>query len=343
VGRPRTGSLESLRELNRHRVIDALLQRGLVSRAEIARRTGLSRSTVSSLIADLQASGLVVERNDVEHVKAAQGGRPPVLLALDRSAGTVIGVDFGHSHLRVAVSDLAHTILAEDERAMEVDQSASDGLCAASEIVERVLAEADIDRDRVIGVGMGLPGPINHQTGTVGSTAILPGWVGVPAAQAMSERLGFPVHVDNDANLGALAEALMGAGRDVSDLVYLKVASGIGAGIVLGGRIHHGVAGTAGEIGHVLVEPDGHVCRCGNRGCLETLAAAPAVLEQLSRTHGTGLSIADVLSLAREGDLACQRVVADAGRHIGTAVANLCNLLNPAHHDPGGEIGRAHV
>jgi predicted NBD/HSP70 family sugar kinase len=157
----------------------------------------------------------------------------------------------------------------------------------------------------------------------------------------MSDRLGFPVHVDNDANLGALAEALMGAGRDVTDLVYLKVASGIGAGIVINGRIHHGVAGTAGEIGHVLVEPDGHVCRCGNRGCLETLAAAPAVLEQLSRTHGTGLSIGDVLSLAREGDLACQRVVADAGRHIGTAVANLCNLLNPARVVVGGDLAAA--
>jgi glucokinase-like ROK family protein len=337
---PRLGSLESLRELNRLRVIDTLLERGLASRAEIARRTGLSRTTVSSLVADLVERGLVSERGDVEH-PGAQGGRPGVLLALNPSAGVAIGIDFGHSHLRVAVSDLAHTVLAEAEQEMDVDASASDGLAAATALVERVLAEADVERDRVLGVGMGLPGPIDDRTGMVGSTAILPGWVGVSAAEEMEDRLGLPVHVDNDANLGARAEALYGAGRDTSDMVYLKVASGIGAGILIGGRIHRGHAGTAGEIGHSLIAPDGHVCRCGNRGCLETLAATPGLLEQLRRTHGGGLTIHDVIALARDGDPVCARVISDAGHWIGLTLAGLCNLLNPARIVVGGELSAA--
>jgi glucokinase-like ROK family protein len=232
-------------------------------------------------------------------------------------------------------------VLAEAEQEMDVDASASDGLAAATALVERVLAEADVERDRVLGVGMGLPGPIDHRTGTVGSTAILPGWVGVCAAEEMEERLGLPVHVDNDANLGARAEALYGAGRETRDMVYLKVSSGIGAGILIGGHIHRGHAGTAGEIGHVLVDPDGHVCRCGSRGCLETLAAGPGLLDQLRRTHGGGLAIHDVIGLARDGDPVCARVISDAGHWIGVTLAGICNLLNPARVVVGGELSAA--
>jgi glucokinase-like ROK family protein len=339
---PRTGSLESLREHNLLRVIDALLERGLASRADIARHTGLSRTTVSSLVADLMERGLVAERAGAEQYRDSGGaGRPPVLLALDRSAGAAIGIDFGHSHVRVAVADLSHEILAESTQTMDVDASAADGLGAAAELADQLLAEAGVPRDRVINVGMGVPGPISHVTGSVGNGAILPGWVGVNPGAEMERRLGLPVSVENDANLGAFGEALFGAGRDAQEIVYLKVSSGIGAGLIVGGRIHHGAGGTAGEIGHVLVDEEGHVCRCGNRGCLETVAAAPGLLEQLSRTHGTGISIEDVVRLASAGDPGCRRVIADAGRHIGRAVAMLCNLLNPARVIVGGDLSAA--
>ncbi len=338
---PRTGSLESLREHNLLRVIDVLLERGVVSRADIARHTGLSRTTVSSLVADLVERGLVSERVDADHRDGGGAGRPPVLLALDRSAGAAIGIDFGHSHLRVAVADLSQEILAEAKRAMDVDQSAEEGFAAAAELVDAVLAEAGVPRDRVINVGMGVPGPIYHPTGTIGSGAILPGWVGVRPGEELERRLGLPVVVENDANLGALGETLFGAGRGAREIVYLKVSSGIGAGMIVGGRIHHGAGGTAGELGHVLVDEDGHVCRCGNRGCLETVAATPGLLEQLSRTHGTGLAIEDVIALAAGGDPGCRRVIADAGQHIGRAVAMLCNLLNPARVIVGGDLSAA--
>ena len=185
---------------------------------------------------------------------------------------------------------------------------------------------------------MGLPGPVHADTGTVGSTSILPGWVGITAARAMSDRLNLPVRVDNDANLGALAEHVWGAGDGVEDMIYLKLATGIGAGLVLGGRLYVGVGGTAGEIGHTIIDEHGPVCRCANRGCLETLASGAATVDLLRPTLGEDLTLGRVVELTIEGHPAATRVVADAGRHIGRAVANLVNLLNPSRVVVGGEM-----
>ena len=337
----RTGSLETLRRLNRLRVIDALRDEGLISRAEIARRTGLSRSTVSSLVSELQADGLVVERSEPAAAHGDQGGRPPILLSFDASAGVAVGIDFDHHHLRVAVSDLSSRILVERELQLDTDHAAHEGLDAAAELVGELLAEAGVDAARVIGAGMCLPGPIHRPTGVVGSTAILPGWVGVAAAEEMHRRLDLPILVDNDANLAALAEAAFGAGRDAKDLVYLMISSGIGAGLVLNGRLYRGAEGLAGELGHVLVDADGPVCRCGNRGCLETVAGTDALAELLRRSHGDGLDGRAIVRLAREGDLGCRRVIADAGRAIGKAAATLVNVLNPELLIVGGDLSDA--
>jgi predicted NBD/HSP70 family sugar kinase/biotin operon repressor len=336
------GSLESLRARNRRRVLDALRAAGTASRADLARRTGLSRSTVSSLIADLQSAGLVAEvAGRGRAAPSGQGGRPPVLLELGRSAGVAVGIDFGHRHLRVAVADLGHRVLAEAVRTLEAQHRAAEGLDQAARLVDQVLGQAGTGHDRVIGVGMGLPGPIDRTTGTVGSPTLLPGWVGVRAAERLGELLGLPVQVDNDANLGVLAECTWGAGQGCTEVAYLKAATGIGAGLVLGGRLYVGASGTAGEIGHTTIDEHGPVCRCGNRGCLEMLAGAPAILELLRPGLGERLTLAEVLRLAAAGDPGCRRVLADAGRHIGVAVANLCNLFNPERVIVGGELARA--
>jgi len=321
MGHEGSGSLESLRERNRRRVLSALRVAGITSRAELARRTGLSRTTVSSLIGDLVRDGLVAERVDHTAAPGAQGGRPPVLVSLDRRAGAAVGVDFGKSHVTVAVADLGHTVLSEMRRALPSDHRAEEGLEAAGDLVEAAL-----------------PGPVHANTGTVGSTSILPGWVGVAAAREMSDRLNLPVRVDNDANLGALAEHVWGAGEGVADMIYLKLATGIGAGLVLGGRLYVGAGGTAGEIGHTIIDEHGPVCRCANRGCLETLASGAATVELLRPTLGTDLTLGHVVELTLDGHPAATRVVADAGRHIGRAVANLVNLLNPSRIVVGGEL-----
>jgi predicted NBD/HSP70 family sugar kinase/biotin operon repressor len=333
-----SGSLGSLRERNRGRVVDALRSGGAVSRAEISRRTGLSPSTVSSLVGDLQAAGLVVERapDDGDSVV----GRPPVLVALDRSAGTVLGVDFGHDHVRVALADLSYDILGESFAELETGSAAVDSLDTAARMVGELIDEAGVDRDRVLAASLGLPGPIDSETGLVHSRSILPNWVGLHPAAELEERLGMPVLLDNDANMGALGEGTFGVGRDSRVMVYLRLSAGIGAGILIDGRLFRGARGAAGEIGHVLVNPDGPMCRCGNRGCLETLVAPPALCELLRRSHGP-LTVPELVALAQEGDAACRRVIADAGRALGRAVADLCNHMNPDLVVMGGDLSAA--
>ena len=334
-----SGSLTSLRELNRGRVIESLRELGVASRAEIARSTGLSPATVSTLVGQLVETGLVVDAPQ-RLSRRSQGGRPPALITLDPAAGVAIGIDFGKRHLAVAVSDLSHEILAERWRTMHEDYDARAGMDGAVKLVDEALARSGTEPDRVLGVGLGLPGPIHRSTGTVGSSAILPGWTDVRIAEVMSERLALPVHVDNDANLGALAELHWGAGHGASTLVYLKMATGIGAGLVIGGRVFHGAGGTAGEIGHATVDEAGPICRCGNRGCLEMFAAAPALAELLRPTRGE-VTGERVVELALEGDPGCRRAIADAGSYTGHAVANLCNLFNPERIVVGGSLGAA--
>src|SRR5829696_10509583 len=241
-----------LRGSNRERVIQTLRLLGVTSRAHVARRTGLSRSTVSSIVAGLQADGIVIDRDEDSRAGSA-GGRPPALISLDPAAGLALGVDFGKRHLAVALADLSHELVAEEWAEMPDDYDANTGIERAAELVELVLGAAGADRERVLGVGMGLPGPV-HSSGVVGSSAILPGWAGTHAAERMSALLGMEVWLRNDANLGALAEATWGAGRGASAVVYLKLATGIGAGIVIDGRLFGGAGGTAGEIGHTSLD-----------------------------------------------------------------------------------------
>jgi predicted NBD/HSP70 family sugar kinase/biotin operon repressor len=333
------GAAPSLRESNRLRVIQALQILGVTSRADVARRTGLSRSTVSTIVAALQAEGVVVDR-DADGRAAAGGGRPPAPISLFPAAGLALGVDFGKRHLAVALADLSHELLAEEWREMPDDYDATTGMGRAAELVELVLGAAGADRERVLGVGMGLPGPV-HRSGVVGSSAILPGWAGTHAAERMSDLIGLPVWLRNDADLGALAEATWGAGRGASAVVYLKLATGIGAGIVIDGRLFGGAGGTAGEIGHTSLDETGDICRCGSRGCLETYASGAAIAGLLSRSLGEPLGPDDVMQRAVDGDPGCRRALADAGRHIGAAVADLCNLINPERIIVGGSMAVA--
>src|SRR3954454_17392237 len=327
------GSAPSLRASNRLRVIQALQLLGVTSRADLARHTRLSRSTVSTIVAGLQEEGMVVARDAA--ARRAGGARPPTLIALDPAAGFAIGIDFGKRHLAVALADLSHQLLAEERREMADDYDAEAGIEEAAQLVETVLEAAGADAGRLLGVGMGLPGPV-HSTGVVGSSAILPGWAGTQAADRMGERLAMEVWLGNDANLGALAESTWGAGRDACGLVYLKLATGIGAGIVIDGRLFGGAGGTAGEIGHTSLDETGDICRCGSRGCLETYASAAAIAGLLSRSLGEPLGPDDVTQRAVDGDPGCRRALADPGRHIGAAVADLCNLINPERIIVGG-------
>ncbi|GAA4701730.1 ROK family transcriptional regulator [Streptomyces youssoufiensis] len=329
------GSQSSLHRANLERVVRAVRMAGSLTQAEIARTTGLSAATVSNIVRELKDGGTV------EVTPTSAGGRRARSVALSGDAGIVVGVDFGHAHLRVAVGNLAHRVLAEETEPLDVDASAAQGMERAEALVGRLIEASGIAPDKVIGVGLGVPGPIDVATGTLGSTAILPGWAGANPRDDLAARLGVPVYVDNDANLGALGELVWGSGRGVADLAYIKVASGVGAGLVISGQIYRGPGGTAGEIGHITLDESGPVCRCGNRGCLETFTAARYVLPLLHSSHGPDLTMERMVALAREGDPGCRRVVSDVGRHVGSGVANLCNLLNPSRVVLGGDLAEA--
>jgi predicted NBD/HSP70 family sugar kinase len=326
------GSQAALRNANQRRVLEMLKAAGELTQAQIARDTGLAPATVSNIVRDLTAAGVLDDSGAGQRRKAVR---------LARAAGIVVGIDFGHRHVTVAIADMAHEILGERRHTLGPSVSARDALKRASTLLEEAMDEVGAQMSEVVGIGMGLPAPIDSRTGEVGAVSILPGWVGVPATQLASEHFGQRVEVDNDANLGVLAEHMWGAGQGCDNLAFLKLADGVGAGLFIDGRLYRGRNGTAGEIGHTTFDEFGEVCRCGNRGCLETIVAARAVVELLEPRFGTQLSIADIVRMAQDGDAACSRVLADTGRQAGVAVASLCNLFNPERILIGGELAQA--
>ncbi|BDD75545.1 hypothetical protein JCM4020_61650 [Streptomyces coelicolor] len=201
------GSQSSLHRANLERVVRAVRLAGSLTQAEIARTTGLSAATVSNIVRELKDGGTV------EVTPTSAGGRRARSVSLSGDAGIVIGVDFGHTHLRVAVGNLAHQVLAEESEPLDVDASSDQGFDRAEQLVSRLIEATGVDRAKIAGVGLGVPGPIDVESGTLGSTAILPGWGGIRPAEELRGRLGVPVHVDNDANLGALGELVWGGGR----------------------------------------------------------------------------------------------------------------------------------
>jgi predicted NBD/HSP70 family sugar kinase len=330
----------SARQASRARVLAALRVGGAMSRADLVAATGLARSTVATVVAALQDSGAVVE---IDRTAPATGrsGRRPVLLQLHGGPGAAVGVELTNGALRVVACDLAQRPLAFQTWPLDPGTDPATALRTASALIDEVLEAAGVDRAQVIGAGVTLPGPIRRRSGIVGRACTLPPWIGVRARDLASSLLGLPVLVDNDANLAALAEVTWGAGRGLSDVAYVYTATGIGTGVVLDGRVYAGASGTAGEIGHTTLDDDGRVCACGNRGCLNTVADADAIVRELRHRYGDDLTIDDVIAQAQAGDVACQRVLADAGRHIGVAIANLYNLLDPELIVLGGNLGRA--
>jgi len=327
------------RAAGRDAVVALLGRSAPLSRAEVADRTGLSRSTVSAVVQELLGEGALRE---VGADDVARSGRPPALLALAGAPGVLVGIDIGHRHVQAAVTDLAANVLAERMDEVDVDRSSRGALDLAADLVAACLDDLGIEQgsDRVVAVGVGVPGPVDPRTGAI-SSPILPDWVGTSPAVEVADRLRRPVRVDNDANLGALGEAAYGAARGREDVLYVKASTGIGAGMVLAGRLYRGATGIAGEIGHVRFDDDGPVCRCGNRGCLETAVAAPRLVELLTPAYGADLTVDQMLDLGDAGDAGVNRILDDAGRAVGRVLADFCNHLNPGVIVIGGDLGRS--
>jgi|YNPNPStandDraft_1061719.scaffolds.fasta_scaffold32857_1 glucokinase-like ROK family protein len=339
-----------MREMNRSLILNVIRQEGSVSRAAIARRTRLSRSTVSSIVSELLEANLV---HEVGRGRSS-GGRRPILINLNYSAGYVVGVDLGATHIIVLVANLNGDVIARREADFSVAVGPDAGLNQIADAVRQCLADAGISLERVLGVGMGVPGPVEYAEGRVVAPPIMPGWHGVALRDRLARELGVPVYVDNDANLGALSEHCHGAGRGYANLAYIKVGTGIGCGLILGGQLYRGESGSAGEIGHVTIDENGPPCKCGSYGCLESMAGGPAIAlrAQQAIRAGQATSLAaiqplesitarDVALAAQKGDKLAQQLFAEAGRHIGVALASLANLLNPGLIIIGGGVAQA--
>ncbi|MGP7959844.1 ROK family transcriptional regulator [Sanguibacter sp. A247] len=334
IDRQTPGSQTSLREANRARVLHAVQQRGALTQVELAGVTGLSPATVSNIVKELTAAGVLAT------APTSRSGRRAQQVTLARSLGLVAGVHFGFRTLRVALADTAHRVVAEVRMPLPPDHRADFGLDRVVMVIDELLEQVDASRAELLRVGVAVAAPVDPATGTVSTRGLLRGWDGVSVPDVLAAELAVPVHVDNDANLGALAEHRSGAARGRDNAVYVRISHGVGAGLVLGGRLHRGRAGAAGEIGHVSIDENGAVCRCGNRGCLEMYVASAALIAVLAPSHGH-LSLSAVLERAAAGDPGCSRVVEDAGRHLGAAVATLCTTLDPDVVVIGGPVAGA--
>jgi predicted NBD/HSP70 family sugar kinase len=336
-----TDSSSTQRRANRARVVGALRRNGPLSRSELA-EIGLSRSTVKSVVEELMDAGTVVEVAGARGAKDSRGtGRPPTMVGLRGDLGLALGVEIANGVVRAAVCNTAQELLASESVPMDDGTPPRVALKTVGTLIEQMLGRIGSTRAQVIGVGVAMPGPIQRNTGVNGRATTLKPWVNVNPYQAAAESLQFPLLVDNDANFAALAELAWGAARGLRDVAYVYTASGIGAGFILNGALYVGANGTAGELGHTTIDENGLVCECGGRGCLNTLANADAISLNLGRFHRDRISIADVIKLAQVGDVGCRRVIADAGRHIGLAMANMYNLLDPELIVLGGNLAPA--
>jgi glucokinase-like ROK family protein len=316
-----------------------------ISRAEIARRKELSRSTVSQIVEELLALGLVREAG----AGVSQGGRRPIVLRFDDDAAVILGVDLGATHVAVTLTNLRGAVLAWEYQKHPVRDDPPGALALVTMLAERCLSSWGGNRRRLLGVGMAVPSPVDPARPDFLNDVAVPGWKGVNVSQGLRKRFRVPVLVDNDANLGALAERWWGAGRDVDNFAYIKLATGIGAGFFVDGSIYRGASGVAGEVGHLSIDPNGAPCGCGLRGCLVTVVGAPALLRRARELLATypgsalagrefGITILEDAALA--GDPLALQVVREAAEHLGVGVAGLLNLLNPAVVIVGGGLAR---
>ena len=334
------GAPISLRDEGRVRVLRAVLDSGRSSRSDLISRTGLARATITTLVADLIASGVVEECDDADD-RSRRTGRPARPLSIVASAAYAAAVDIGHQHVRVALCDARGTSVWERASAVDVDHTPTQTLDLAASRIDEALRSQDIARDRVLGLGVAIACPVETKNDTLYAEGIMADWVGVRPAHELSQRTGLAAELINDANAGALAETLYGAARNCGHMIYVRLSAGIGAGIVADGQLHTGGNGLAGEVGHLQVEPDGRVCRCGNRGCLETVASPLAIAALLAHSWNRPVDTDELFRLLDAQDHGAQRAVEDAGEAVGRCIAAMVTLFDPELVVVGGELAAA--
>ncbi|TBN55495.1 ROK family protein [Glaciihabitans arcticus] len=307
------------------------------TRAELANLTGLARSTIALRVDALMELGLVGSVGDAQ----STGGRPSSQFALNPSAKVVLAADLGASHASLAVTDLTGATLAQHSGPIDISDGPEKTLTWMIEAGRTLLGEIDRSAKDLIAIGIGLPGPVEHSTGRPINPPIMPGWDRYDVPGYVQQHLEVPVLVDNDVNIMALGEQAF-AWPQVEHLLFVKVATGIGSGVISSGRLQRGAQGIAGDIGHVQIASGAGVpCHCGNRGCLEAMASGPAIASALRRAGVDVESPQDVVSLVKRGNIEAIQAVRQAGRDIGEVLTACVSLMNPSVIAIGGSMARA--
>jgi len=324
-----TGNRELIRAINRSHILNAIKTYGPIGRADIARRTGLSPATVTSISAKLISQDLVLEKAAGD----SSGGRPPILLVINPKGAYVVGIKLTETHAVCALTDLEAYVIAKSSMPL----SGHEPVQVVDDLAQMVLSfirMQKITKKQLLGVGVGLAGIVDAEDGILRQSPIY-GWDNVPLRDMLQSKLRIPVYIENDVNTLTLTERWFGHGQGVDNFLTVTVGRGVGLGIVANGQFYRGQTGGAGEFGHTTINPAGPLCACGKRGCLEAYVGDPGLIRasQESAAHGE-LSAAvqtvdELLALARTGDSAAIQIFAQAGRILGIGIANLINLFNP--------------
>lgn len=335
----------SIRERNLSQVLKLIHERGSISRASMVREIGLSATAISSIVAELLDSGYISEGG----AGKSSGGRRPILVEFNPDHRWVVGIDLGASHISTILSNLSGEIKVKKYKKFDVANDPKGALEVVYSQISGSLSENKILRG-ILGIGLAVPAPLEGEKLDTLSPVILPRWKDIKVADIIERGFGIPVYMDNDANAGALAEKWWGRGRGVTNMVYIKLGTGVGSGLIIQDDIFRGSGGTAGEIGHTTIDINGPQCRCGNFGCMESFVGIPAILEKtaerISKNSPSSLDpdhidIDSITRAALEQDpIACE-IVRGAGRDLGIAIANSINLINPELIVLGGDLVEA--
>jgi glucokinase-like ROK family protein len=332
-------------------VLDAVRIHGCISRSEVARRLGIGRATVAQRISELISGGLLDESGN----GPSTGGRPPRQLRFRAEAGHLLVADLGATSIDVAAADLSSRIMLHRSEDADVAAGPEMILDRVEALFDEVTARLTVGSGPLRGIGLGVPGPVEFSTGRPVSPPIMPGWHGYPIRERLEARYAAPVWVDNDVNIMALGEWRSGVARGHQNVVWVKVGTGIGAGLISDGLLHRGAQGAAGDVGHIQIVDEGVVCRCGNIGCLEALAGGAALARDAEIAARSGRSPWLAEALARDGridagtvavgathgDLACVELLQRSGRFVGQMLATVVNFFNPSLIVIGGGVAES--
>ena len=331
-------------------VIRALRRQGRVSRSEISTVTGWSKAKASQEIRSLVDKGYLIETGE----GASQGGRKPRLLGINDQLGYIAGIDIGATSLDIALADVTGSILRRCSEPTDVHFSPETVLGRCSELLLELIHAQGASPAQILGIGVGVPGPVDFARGVLVAPPLMPEWENFPIRDFFKKTFSSAfVVVDNDVNIMALGEQRAGEAVGIDHFIFVKIGTGIGAGIISNGKIHRGSDGCAGDIGHICVDKEGPLCACGNKGCLEAMSAGPAIaakameaarngssptLSQMRESNGGALRPEDVNAACREGDQAALDIIRESGEMIGDVLASLVNFFNPSHIFIGGGI-----